>query len=708
MNLINLIKKNRTFFLVILLITVLWGILLSTIISSSHDYRNTIIEIETIREKERYEAVLNNTFKKMEAIEVFVNVKGMENITEENFQEFAESVDFSGIGFLSLNIAPDGIIAFYHSEILDENDLIGHNFFEDERQSVIDAIDYTIENDVIVINGPIDLLLANKGLVLRRATFDEDGFTGIISLVIDYDQLTLLFNDLKSDVVNVGVYQTDNTLIFGDLEYNSALDLVNIDLEEVDWRVALQISVPYARETLMIDVFIYLVGNILYVSAILLGIIFYFKNRRLIQQQTKLINYDNLTRLPNRRLLSEDVNKAIKDNVPFYLGFGDLDNFKNLNDILGHSVGDSFLRDITERLNETIDETFHIYRWGGDEFIFLIFTEDKQVAVKYLDKLYEKISTPIIIKEAKYNIQISIGVVQYPRHGITVDDLVKHADIVMYDIKSQKRNSYGFFENRYLDELQREVDFENKVNEYDIDDFQVYLQPVLNTNTDEIYGFEALSRLIDENGHIINTFEVIKVLERKGEIPKLDRHIFNTLCIYSHKLCDDCNKEFKFSFNISPITLSDEFVLFLEKKIKEHKINPKQFIMEVTESLGFKDVDVSVSLLKQIKKLGFGIAMDDFGIGYSSLSYIARLPLDIIKIDRYFIQNYYDSEFEKLIIYSILDISKSLKLKIVVEGIETTRQLEFIKSINAHYYQGYIHSKPMSLDNILKHIKEGF
>jgi EAL domain-containing protein (putative c-di-GMP-specific phosphodiesterase class I) len=144
----------------------------------------------------------------------------------------------------------------------------------------------------------------------------------------------------------------------------------------------------------------------------------------------------------------------------------------------------------------------------------------------------------------------------------------------------------------------------------------------------------------------------------------------------------------------------------LKEKIDEHKINPENFVMEITETLGFKDVDVSVKLLNQIKDLGFRIAMDDFGMGYSSLSYIAKLPLDIIKIDKYFVQNYTDSDFEKLIIYSILDISKSFKLKTIVEGIETTKQLEFVKKINANYYQGYLHSKPMNFERLIEFLLE--
>ncbi|MBI9009415.1 MAG: EAL domain-containing protein [Tenericutes bacterium] len=231
---------------------------------------------------------------------------------------------------------------------------------------------------------------------------------------------------------------------------------------------------------------------------------------------------------------------------------------------------------------------------------------------------------------------------------------------------------------------------------------------MLNAQTDEIIGFEALSRLRDKNGKLLNIFEVIKVLERKGEIPQLDKHSFDILCTYSHKIFKETNKQFSFSFNISPITLSQEFVDFLKVTTKKHKIDPKNFVMEITETLGFKDVDMSVKLLNQIKALGFGIAMDDFGMGYSSLSYIAKLPLDVIKIDRYFVQNYNDSDFEKLIIYSILDISKSFKLKTVVEGIKTTKQLDFVKKIGADYYQGYIHSKAVSLGDLLKHLKEGF
>ncbi|HPJ24443.1 MAG TPA: EAL domain-containing protein, partial [Bacillota bacterium] len=250
--------------------------------------------------------------------------------------------------------------------------------------------------------------------------------------------------------------------------------------------------------------------------------------------------------------------------------------------------------------------------------------------------------------------------------------------------------------------------FENKVNQYSFDDYQVYLQPIVNTETNEVYGFEGLTRLFDKSNKPLNTIDVIKVLERQGKIPELDMHVFDTVTQYAKQLKQRFKKDYYFSFNVSPVTLSEDFVTYLADKVKAEHLDPTHFIFEIIETIGFKNIDESVSLLQKLRNIGFQIAMDDFGMGYSSLSYIAKLPLSVIKIDRYFINNYYDNEFDRLLIFAIKDISKSLNLKIVVEGIETTRQLEFIKSLGAHYYQGYFHSRPMSIKDLMIKLDKGF
>ena len=661
-----------------------------------------------IREQDRYEKTLTTIFKELDTIKVFTETIGTDNLNQDAFDNFADNQDFSDIGYFSFSIAPNGIVEYYHSDITDDN-IIGHNFLEDPRESVRNAVNYAIDNDVIVITGPVNLLLGQQGITFRRAVYEDGVFKAIISLVVYYETLTEMLEYQASSVLDVGIYDIDNNLLFGNLPYSDNLmDLNNIQIDDVDWKIGMNISENHTNNLIAQNHFTLFIGNTFYLIAVSFAIGLYHRNRQLLKKQNYLIYYDNLTDLPNRRLLKKEIEQAINDNKPFYLGFGDLDNFKNLNDILGHSAGDKFLQDITERFNTIKDENFRIYRWGGDEFIFIIFTEHKDIAVLYLDEVYKVFEKPITIKETRFNALISIGVVQYPRHGLDMDDLVKHADIVMYDIKSQKRNTYGFFENRYLDNLQREIDFENKVSKYEISDYDVYLQPLIFTETNEVYGFEALSRLFDNENKLFNTGLLIKHLERNGDIPKLDKHVFDTLCTFSKKIKDSTGNDYNYSFNVSPVTLSAEFVSFIESKVKEHGVDPKNFTVEITESFNFKDINTSIKLLFKLRNLGFSIAMDDFGIGYSSLSYIAKLPLNVIKIDRFFISHYDEGQFERNLIYTINDISKSLNLDIVVEGIETSKQLEFIKKLQTRYYQGYLHSKPMSLEMLIDKLLNGF
>lgn len=708
MSLIEWYKKNRKYTLTVLILSLLFfSLTVITMVSASKNRAN-LIEIETLRETEHYEKVMSNIFKKFEEIQVFVETIGVDNLTDENCNEFAEKLDFTDTGFISFSIAKDGIMSYYYSYEFDD-DLIGRNLLQDERLDVRSSVIYAIENDVIVLNGPFILLHGGEGIVLRKPIFENGEFSAIINLVIRYSELNVLFDKNKSEIINVGVYDNDKANVFGDLNYREdLLYLESIGIENVDWLIGIEVADSYMKRSLSVDIVIITISVFIYSIGLYVGTTIYSKNKNLLEKQKRLIYFDNLTSLPNRRQLNIDVENMIKNNEPFFLGFGDLDNFKNLNDILGHSVGDIYLKDIAVRLGNIISNNISIYRWGGDEFIFLIKTSNKEEAIKYLDSIYAGFMKPIRVKGTDFNASISIGVVTYPQHGIFIDDLIKRADIVMYDIKSQNKNSYGFFENKYIDTLQREVDFEQRVNRYSIEDYEVYLQPILDTDTKEVWGFEALSRLFDKNGKAINIADVVKVLERKGEIPNLDRHVFNTICQYAKEIKRIFNKDFFYTFNVSPLTLTQDFVDFIEAAIKNGELSPKHFIIEIIETIGFSDFESSLRLLNHLKALGFQIAMDDFGMGYSSLSYITKLPLSIIKIDRYFINNYYDNEFDRLLIFAIRDISKSLKLKIIVEGIETTKQLEFIKGIGAHLYQGYIHSKAMSYLDIIKHLKEGF
>lgn len=708
MKLLRKIKDNQGFTIVLSIITLLWMFLIAITLMTLDSSKNNLIKIETLREQEHYEKVLNDIFKKMETIKVFTETTGVENLTQAKFDAFAAKTDFSNIGFVSFSIAPGGVMAYYYSEEY-EDDLVGRDLVNDDRDFVREAVAYAIANDVVVINGPFELLHGGEGLVFRRAIYEDGEFAAIINLVVNSARLNALFTAEKSTVVDVGIYQTDNAMIFGNLPYSDHLMVLEpIRLDNVDWRIGVDVDPAYRTRMTMTDIVLVTLSLTLYLVAVYLGSKFYLNNKRLLAMQKQLIYFDGLTSLPNRMYLNEYVSAMIEKKKAFYLGFGDLDNFKTINDIMGHSVGDEYLRIAAERLQSLTDDILSIYRWGGDEFVFIVETKNKDLAIRYFDTIYEQFETPVKINMIDYAVSLSMGVVQYPRHGRTIDDLIKRADIVMYDVKQNNKKAYNFFENRYLDSLQREVDFENKINQYTFEDFEVYLQPIVDVKTGEIYGFEGLTRLFDKDGEPFNTADVIKVLERQGKIPELDKHVFDTICDYSKELKQTFGKDYYFSFNVSPVTLSEDFVDYLAARIKKDQLSPERFIFEIIETIGFKNIDESVFLLQKLREIGFQIAMDDFGMGYSSLSYIAKLPLSVIKIDRYFISNYYDNEFDRILIFAIRDISKSLQLKIVVEGIETERQLEFIKNLGAHYYQGYIHSRPVDLETLIDQLKNGF
>lgn len=700
-------KRNYNAFGYVLFIsTILWFFSIALFVSTNNKVKSNLIDVETIRVKEHYVTVVSKVIQELEHVAIFTESVGTDNINDENFSEFVSRNEVNIDGLINYSIAPGGVQEFIYSTLPDEI-IKGHDLLNDERELVREAVEYAILSKTVVINGPYELRQGGEAIVFRKAVYENGEFASLVNIVIENEILKSMFNEASSDIIDVGIFDNNNNLLFGDFTQDKTKSYDQTKyINNADWTILVGVSDTYRKEATISNLLLISVSLIIYIVAFVFALKFYRNNKKLIKRQEKLINYDNLTGLPNRRLLSDDINILLENDTPFYLGFGDLDNFKNLNDILGHSVGDKYLKDISDRFHSIIDNHLTIYRWGGDEFIFLFRFEKKAETVYYLKLIYSTFREPIIIKETNYSVSMSIGVVNYPSQGDTIDDLIKRADIVMYDIKSQQKNTYGFFEDKYLDNLQREVDFENKLYEYSLSDVEVYLQPVVRVKNNEIVGFEALTRLFDNNGKLINTSEMIKVYERRGDIFKLDKHIVEQAFQHHVMLKEEFNEKYEISFNISPITLSDEYIVFLKSLIKKYNVQPEFFVIEIIETTGFKDIDESVLLLKKLRKIGFKISMDDFGMGYSSLSYITRLPLSQIKIDRNFIQNYQTNEFDKLLILTIREISKSLNIEVVVEGIEEDSQLDFIREIGAHYYQGYLHSRPMSFKKLKEFLNE--
>ena len=403
MKIFKMIKNNKSFSTILILTLIIWAISISLFLIANNGAKRTLVDAEAKRAQEHYENVIYQIVEKLDHIAIFTGTIGVENLTEENFALFALQNDMSNIGYINFSIAPDGIQEFFYSVEPDEF-IAGHNLLTDDRDYVRDAVEYAIVNDVVVINGPYELRQGVEAVVFRQAVFEDGNFVALVNLVIDFEELKIMFEDSYSNTVDVGVYDSNNNLLFGNLEYDSGIShLEDIGLEGVDWQIGVQITDSYNKSSRVMSILILFTSTSLYLFAVYIGVKFYINNKKLLVNQEKLIFFDNLTSLPNRRLLTSDIEEAIKSKEPFYLGFGDLDNFKNLNDILGHSVGDSYLKDISDRFHELSNELITIYRWGGDEFIFLFRSKTKAETIKLLNKVYKIFKKPIILKDTNYN-----------------------------------------------------------------------------------------------------------------------------------------------------------------------------------------------------------------------------------------------------------------------------------------------------------------
>lgn len=419
-----------------------------------------------------------------------------------------------------------------------------------------------------------------------------------------------------------------------------------------------------------------------------------------------ILHIDELTGLNNRLVLASDIETLIRKKEEFALFFIDIDNFKNFNNLYGHKFGDEFLIEYSRALTKTF-ENYDIYRWGGDDFLIIEKTNDELKILKTIKNLMESSKRTWDINGIEIKSSISIGVTKYPIDGFSFSELFKNVDTALYKAKANGRNRYEF----YNEELNKEVEFRVKVDNslnkaIENDDFELVFQPLYRFNDGKIYSFEVLLRWYKHSFEELNTGDFIKIAEETGLIMKIDKWVMeNTFKIISKNL--EKYDDVKFSINVSTQSFnSEEFVSSLRTLIEKYDINSENIHIEITEYSFINDIDKSVKIMNDIKSLGLKIALDDFGTMYSSLNYLGKLPIDILKIDKSYVDNIIDIESDRIIVEQIIQLSKKLGLKIVAEGIEMKQQMELLNKFGCDYAQGYYFSKPVSLNNVVKYLDD--
>lgn len=447
-----------------------------------------------------------------------------------------------------------------------------------------------------------------------------------------------------------------------------------------------------------------------------LGVVLVFHDvseaRKMASKMTYLAEHDFLTGLPNRLLIHDRLNQALmiakRDKEYVALLFLDLDRFKNINDTLGHEIGDQLLKMVAKKLATCLRTSDTISRQGGDEFMVLLPEMVNHYApAEVAEKLLAATNQPFEIAGQEIRISVSIGIAVYPDDGDNVETLTKSADSAMYHAKALGRNNYQFFTQSMNERIRQLTELEHHLRRaVELNEFFLVYQPKVDIHTGDIIGVEALLRWQHSQWGLVSPDRFISISEDTGLIKPIGAWVLREACRQNRMWQDAGLKKIPVSVNVSVVQLREKlFLQEVTEALMLTGLDPSYLELEVTESVAIEGEQDTISWLTTLKEMGVGLSIDDFGTGYSSLSYLKRLPIDTIKIDKSFIRDIKTDPNDATIITAIIKMSHGLKLKVIAEGVETQEQLDFLKLEGCDQYQGYLVSKPVSAEKFATYIK---
>lgn len=430
-------------------------------------------------------------------------------------------------------------------------------------------------------------------------------------------------------------------------------------------------------------------------------------SKAMSMKMAHLAQHDFLTNLPNRVLLNDRIAQAIasanRNDNKVALLFLDLDNFKHINDSLGHATGDKLLQAVSKRLSDCVRNADTVSRQGGDEFILLLADiKHEQDAALSAQKILDELKLPYLINKCNLHISTSIGISVYPNDGLDAETLIKSADTAMYYAKDKGRANYQFFKTemntRVVQRLMIEAHLRLAVEKQQ---FFLHYQPKINLKSKKITGVEVLIRWKHDEWGDIAPKRFINIAEDSGLIVPIGKWVLSEACKQAKTWLDDGLQTLNIAVNISAKEfLQKDFVNGVRAILHETQLPAGCLELEITETVLMRDVLTSKEILQQLKELGVQLAVDDFGTGFSSLSYLKQFPIDVLKIDQSFINDIESVLDDGTIVNAIICMGNSLDLKVVAEGIENQNQLDFLNKHHCEEGQGYLFSPAINADQL--------
>lgn len=427
----------------------------------------------------------------------------------------------------------------------------------------------------------------------------------------------------------------------------------------------------------------------------------------------QMAHLDPLTNLGNRRKFTEDLSEALREAEAsaYEVGvmFLDLDRFKQINDTLGHTVGDLLLQGVAARLEEESGENCSIYRLGGDEFLVLLRSiHDQQEAVDRTERIMQLFHTTFKAGHYELYVTCSIGISTYPFSGTDIESLMKNADTAMYHAKNYGRNTYRL----YTPEMNMEYDEHLKIETHlrkaiENNELQLYYQPKVHTATKQIKGMEALLRWIHPSLGFVSPAKFIPIAEETGQIIAIGEWVLRTACEQNKRWLDAGYTPLRVSVNVSALQFQQPtFVSLVRDVLTETGLDPYYLELEITENCMINDVEDNIITLMQLRDMGVRISIDDFGTGYSSLSYLKRFPIHALKIDQSFVRDVVVDKDNAAIVKAIIQLAHHMEMKLVAEGVEDEQTFAFLAAERCDEVQGYYFSRPLPTDDFERMLDE--
>ncbi|USB33604.1 GGDEF domain-containing phosphodiesterase [Paenibacillus sp. YPG26] len=428
------------------------------------------------------------------------------------------------------------------------------------------------------------------------------------------------------------------------------------------------------------------------------------KMKKVQEELHFLAYYDSLSGLPNRLYMLEDLDRFFRDPAgQAAIFFIDMDNFKFINDTLGHKSGDKLIRQVSQKLTTLLPLKGRLYRLAGDEFVYFIRNvESKEAVLSIADNLIRAFKQPLQINSSNIYATVSIGVACYPEDGEDTEELLKNADVAMYRSKKAGKGVYTIFDRTMHSALAERMNIDKHLrNALDQNEFLLQYQPQMNVQTGRIIGFEALLRWHNPELGRVSPLLFIPVAEDSRTIISIGEWAMTTACAFMRGIHERGYRECRISVNISVIQMvQEDFVSMVLDILNHTELAPQYLELEITESIFMESYEPIIDKLETLRSLGVRIALDDFGTGYSSLSYLKQLPISTLKIDKGFIDNLPEEDKNRSLTEAMIEIGHKMGLEVVAEGVESNQQLMYLREHGCDLIQGYFLSKPVDEDEV--------